>query len=110
MIKLYNGGNGAVCLKMHNGLLFAGCYDGFIYVFKLNDEKPFATIPGPGKMLLAMSILGNKVIKSYYFFIYSVMIYKTNGNMNFFQIIAGCKDKSLCIWNIPKLVIDEMSH
>lgn len=31
----YNAGVGIVCMKIYNNLLFAGCYDGNIYIFDL---------------------------------------------------------------------------
>jgi hypothetical protein len=53
---------GVVCLRVYNNLLFAGCYDGNIYVFSIHDKTQVACIAGPGKMLLCMDIVKNRII------------------------------------------------
>ncbi|XP_063232070.1 microtubule-associated protein futsch [Bacillus rossius redtenbacheri] len=55
-------GCSVVCMTSYNNMLFAGCYDGNIYVFSLQDKKHITTIAGPGKMLLCMDIVKNRVI------------------------------------------------
>ncbi|KDR13268.1 hypothetical protein L798_12973 [Zootermopsis nevadensis] len=54
--------SGVVCMRIYNNLLFAGCYDGNIYVFSIHDKKLVTSIPGPGKMLLCMDIVKNRII------------------------------------------------
>ncbi|XP_047352842.1 MATH and LRR domain-containing protein PFE0570w-like isoform X1 [Vespa velutina] len=75
----YDAGVGIVCMRLYHKLLFAGCYDGNIYVFDIQDHKLICSIPGPGNMLLSMEVVDNK-------------------------IIAGSKDKRLHTWQIPKQV------
>nr|CAD7570294.1 unnamed protein product [Timema californicum] len=55
-------GFGVVCMRLYNNMLFAGCYDGGIYVFSVQDKTLMTCITGPGKMLLCMDILKNMVI------------------------------------------------
>lgn len=57
----HEGGKGAVCLRVAGGLLFAGCYDGCVYVFRAADRQPLAQLRGPAVMLLALAVLGTKV-------------------------------------------------
>lgn len=73
----YNAGVGVVCMYLYERLLFAGCYDGNIYIFDVKKEKLVCSIPGPGKMLLSMAIVNKR-------------------------IIAGSKDRSLHCWQMPK--------
>nr|CAD7194480.1 unnamed protein product [Timema douglasi] len=54
-------GFGVVCMRLYNNMLFAGCYDGGIYVFSVQDKTLMTCITGPGKMLLCMDILKNMV-------------------------------------------------
>ncbi|KAK2585778.1 hypothetical protein KPH14_010385 [Odynerus spinipes] len=75
----YDAGVGIVCMRLYNKLLFAGCYDGNIYVFDIQDNRLICSIPGPGNMLLSMEVVDNK-------------------------IIAGSKDKRLHKWQMPKQV------
>ncbi|XP_014372171.2 uncharacterized protein LOC106721666 [Papilio machaon] len=82
-VGVHEGGKGAVCLRACGGLLFAGCYDGCVYVYREGEPRPLAQIRGPGLMLLSLAILGTK-------------------------IIAGFKDRSLCIWKIPLSILQEM--
>ncbi|KPJ01472.1 Zinc finger protein 106 [Papilio xuthus] len=82
-VGVHEGGKGAVCLRACGGLLFAGCYDGCVYVYREGETRPLAQIRGPGLMLLSLAILGTK-------------------------IIAGFKDRSLCIWKIPLSILQEM--
>ncbi|KAJ9582449.1 hypothetical protein L9F63_003207, partial [Diploptera punctata] len=56
------GSSGIVCMRIYNNLLFAACYDGNIYVFSIQDKKQVSCIPGPGKMLLCMDIVKNRII------------------------------------------------
>ncbi|XP_015590988.1 uncharacterized protein LOC107265744 isoform X2 [Cephus cinctus] len=78
-VAQYNAGVGIVCMRLYKKLLFAGCYDGNIYVFNTKDRKLVCSIPGPGNMLLSMEVVDNK-------------------------IIAGSKDRGLHIWLMPKAV------
>ncbi|EFN71861.1 Zinc finger protein 106 [Camponotus floridanus] len=72
----YDAGVGIVCMRLHGQLLFAGCYDGNIYVFDTRNHKLVCSIPGPGNMLLSIEVVNNK-------------------------IIAGSKDKRLHSWQMP---------
>ncbi|CAK1552346.1 unnamed protein product [Leptosia nina] len=82
-VGTHEGGKGAVCLRTAGGLLFAGCYDGCIYVYREGETRPFAQIRGPSLMLLCLAVVGTK-------------------------IIAGYKDRSLYIWKIPLSILQEM--
>ncbi|XP_011868822.1 PREDICTED: uncharacterized protein LOC105562524 isoform X2 [Vollenhovia emeryi] len=75
----YDAGVGIVCMRLHKQLLFAGCYDGNIYVFDINNHKLVCSIQGPGNMLLSVEVVNNK-------------------------IIAGSKDKRLHSWQMPTQV------
>ncbi|CAK9822653.1 Zinc finger protein 106 [Anthophora retusa] len=75
----YDAGVGIVCMRLYRQLLFAGCYDGNIYVFDTKDHRLVCSIPGPGNMLLSMEVIDNK-------------------------IIAGSKDKRLQSWQMPRQV------
>ncbi|XP_076637992.1 uncharacterized protein LOC143350077 isoform X2 [Colletes latitarsis] len=75
----YDAGVGIVCMQLYKQLLFAGCYDGNIYVFDTKDHRLVCSIPGPGNMLLSMEIIDNK-------------------------IIAGSKDKRLQSWQMSRPV------
>ncbi|XP_049878030.1 uncharacterized protein LOC126375195 [Pectinophora gossypiella] len=79
----HEGGKGAVCLRATGGLLFAGCYDGCVYVYREGDSRPLAQLRGPSLMLLSLAVVGSK-------------------------IIAGYKDRSLYIWKIPLSILQEM--
>ncbi|XP_061721604.1 uncharacterized protein LOC133528290 [Cydia pomonella] len=79
----HEGGKGAVCLRATGGLLFAGCYDGCVYVYREGGTRPVAQLRGPGLMLLSLAVVGTK-------------------------IIAGYKDRSLYIWKIPLSILKEM--
>lgn len=79
----HEGGKGAVCLRATGGLLFAGCYDGCIYVYREGEVRPLAQLRGPSLMLLSLAVVGSK-------------------------IIAGYKDRSLYIWKIPLSILQEM--
>lgn len=77
-------GRGCVCLRVAGTLLFAGCYDGCIYVFKPGESTPFAQLKGPSSvMLLSMAVTPTK-------------------------IIAGYNDQKLYIWKIPFNILQEM--
>ncbi|KAJ2942038.1 hypothetical protein O0L34_g10955 [Tuta absoluta] len=82
-IGSHEGGKGAVCLRATGGLVFAGCYDGCVYVYREGEPAPRAQLRGPGNMLLSLAVLGSK-------------------------IIAGYKDRSLYIWKIPLAIMQEM--
>ncbi|XP_076164651.1 uncharacterized protein LOC143145297 [Ptiloglossa arizonensis] len=75
----YDAGVGIVCMRLYKQLLFAGCYDGNIYVFDTKDHRLVCSIPGPGNMLLSMEVIDNK-------------------------IIAGSKDKRLQSWQMSRPV------
>ncbi|XP_070160563.1 extracellular matrix-binding protein ebh isoform X2 [Polyergus mexicanus] len=75
----YDAGVGIVCMRLSGQLLFAGCYDGNIYVFDTRNHKLIRSIPGPGNMLLSIEVVHNK-------------------------IIAGSKDKRLHLWQMPTQV------
>ncbi|KAG5333185.1 ZN106 protein, partial [Acromyrmex charruanus] len=78
-ITQYEAGVGIVCMRLYKQLLFAGCYDGNIYVFDINNHKLIHSIRGPGNMLLSVEVVNNK-------------------------IIAGSKDKRLHMWQMPTQV------
>ncbi|XP_012254925.2 uncharacterized protein LOC105685438 isoform X1 [Athalia rosae] len=78
-VRLYNAGPGIVCMRMYKFLLFAGCYDGNIYVFDTKVHRLVCSIPGPGNMLLSMDIVKDK-------------------------LIAGSKDRRLHMWQMPNQV------
>ncbi|CAH2045885.1 unnamed protein product, partial [Iphiclides podalirius] len=82
-VGVHEGGKGAVCLRASGGLLFAGCYDGCVYVYREGEPRPMAQLRGPGLMLLSLAVVGSK-------------------------IIAGYKDRSLYIWKIPLNILQEM--
>ncbi|ALC45724.1 CG14322, partial [Drosophila busckii] len=70
-------GNGAVAMAIYEGrYLFVGCYDSFIYVLDMHSGQQVSRINGPGRLVLALAIAGNK-------------------------IIASSKDNSLAIMEIP---------
>ncbi|KAK7866122.1 hypothetical protein R5R35_011638 [Gryllus longicercus] len=84
----YNAGFGVVCMRVYNHLLFAGCYDGNIYIYSTQDQSFISCIPGPGKMLLCLDVVKNR-------------------------IIAGSKDSKLQAWPLPadvKSCIRESRH
>ncbi|XP_018351346.1 PREDICTED: uncharacterized protein LOC108753885 isoform X2 [Trachymyrmex septentrionalis] len=78
-VTQYEAGVGIVCMRLYRQLLFAGCYDGNIYVFDINNHKLIHSIRGPGNMLLSIEVVNNK-------------------------IIAGSKDKRLHMWQMPTQV------
>ena len=57
----HEGGKGAVCVRAVGGLVFAGCYDGCVYVFRDGARRPLAQLRGPHLMLLSLTVLGTKV-------------------------------------------------
>lgn len=57
----HEGGKGAVCLRATGGLVFAGCYDGCVYVYREGETRPLAQLRGPALMLLSLAIQGTKV-------------------------------------------------
>ncbi|CAD7092586.1 unnamed protein product [Hermetia illucens] len=58
-------GNGPVSIKIfRNKLLFIGCYDGFVYVLDKQSGQRVGRFPGSGKMILALEIVGDKVLTS----------------------------------------------
>lgn len=48
-------------MKILKNLLFAGCYNGNIYVYNIHAHERLGEITGPGGMLLSMDIFENKV-------------------------------------------------
>ncbi|XP_045502335.1 uncharacterized protein LOC123699447 [Colias croceus] len=82
-VGTHEGGKGAVCLRATGGLVFAGCYDGCVYVYREGEPRPLAQLRGPSLMLLSLAVQGSK-------------------------IIAGFKDRSLYIWKIPLCILQEM--
>lgn len=59
---MYNAGKGVVCMLIYKGLLFAGCYDGMIYIFDTKTNVHVSTIGGPGEgMLLSLAIVDDLV-------------------------------------------------
>lgn len=50
-------------MKIVGRLLFAGCYNGNIYVYNTRTNDFLGTIRGPGGLMLAMEIVGKRVRK-----------------------------------------------
>lgn len=52
---------GVVCMRIVGSLLFAGCYNGNIYVYNTKTNVHLGTMNGPGGLMLSMEIVDNKV-------------------------------------------------
>lgn len=52
---------GVVCMQIVGKLLFAGCYNGNIYVYNIKTNDYLGTMKGPGGLLLCMNIVDDKV-------------------------------------------------
>lgn len=101
------GGTGAICLKQQENLLFSGCYDGHIYVHDINSGLEIGKIQGPGKMLLCLEIVENKVSLQNFAQIH--FDFKSNFQKKF-QIIAAVKDKSaILLWDIPQNILQHLN-
>lgn len=59
-------------------LLFAGCYDGFIYIYNTKMQKHVATIAGPGEGMV-LSLVIYKGMVSFFLYIYSISRYYIEG-------------------------------
>lgn len=53
---------GISCMKIYRNLLFSGCYNGSIYIYRLNGKKLLTILKGPGGSISCMEILSNQVI------------------------------------------------
>lgn len=56
-----NTPTGVVSLQMLGRLLFAGCYNGNVYIFDTADRCYLGCLQGPGGLLLSMFIINDKV-------------------------------------------------
>ncbi|XP_052128012.1 uncharacterized protein LOC113203761 isoform X1 [Frankliniella occidentalis] len=54
-------GKGIVNIVQVDEVLFAGSYDGNIYVFDVQEQKGLITLRGPGKMILCISVINKKL-------------------------------------------------
>lgn len=55
-------GNGAVAMASYGDrYLLIGCYDGFIYVLNKETGLQLGSFKGPGRLVLALAIAGDKV-------------------------------------------------
>ncbi|XP_023170994.2 myb-like protein P isoform X2 [Drosophila hydei] len=58
-------GNGAVAMASYGDrYLLIGCYDGFIYVLNKETGLQLGRFKGPGRLVLALAIAGDKVVTS----------------------------------------------
>ncbi|XP_034489180.1 zinc finger protein 106 [Drosophila innubila] len=58
-------GNGAVAMAVYQDkYLLIGCYDGFIYVLNKETGMKLGRFNGPGRLVLALAIVGDKVVTS----------------------------------------------
>lgn len=55
-------GKGVVCLTNYNKFIYAGCYDGNVYVFDSKSKQKVVTLPGLGHMVLSLDVTETKVI------------------------------------------------
>lgn len=54
---------GVVCMQIVKNLLFAGCYNGNVYVYNTKTNVHLGTMSGPGGLMLCMEIVDEKVFK-----------------------------------------------
>lgn len=52
---------GVVCMQILGNLLFAGCYNGNIYVYNIKTNAYLGSMVGPGGLLLCMTIVQDMV-------------------------------------------------
>ncbi|KAH8409794.1 hypothetical protein KR222_007601, partial [Zaprionus bogoriensis] len=65
MVNTLSCGNGAVAMATYRDrYLLIGCYDGFIYVLNREKGNQLGRFNGPGRLVLALAIAGDKVITS----------------------------------------------
>ncbi|XP_043863308.1 uncharacterized protein LOC6573511 isoform X2 [Drosophila mojavensis] len=58
-------GNGAVTMALYKeNYLLIGCYDGYIYVLNKETGLQLGRFPGPGRLVLALALAGDKAIAS----------------------------------------------
>ncbi|KAK5648999.1 hypothetical protein RI129_003891 [Pyrocoelia pectoralis] len=53
---------GVVCMQIVSNLLFAGCYNGNIYVYNTKTNAYLGTMNGPGGLMLSMEIVNDRII------------------------------------------------
>uniref|UniRef100_A0A1Y1MCW8 Uncharacterized protein n=1 Tax=Photinus pyralis TaxID=7054 RepID=A0A1Y1MCW8_PHOPY len=53
---------GVVCMQILGNLLFAGCYNGNIYVYNIKTNAYLGIMSGPGGLMLSMEIVDDKII------------------------------------------------
>ncbi|XP_070063383.1 serine-rich adhesin for platelets isoform X2 [Drosophila virilis] len=65
MTNTLSCGNGAVAMAPYGErYLLIGCYDGFIYVLNKETGRQLGRFKGPGRLVLALAIAGDKVVTS----------------------------------------------
>ncbi|KAM8703798.1 hypothetical protein ACLKA7_008432 [Drosophila subpalustris] len=65
MCNTLSCGNGAVAMAVYQDkYLLIGCYDGFIYVLNKETGMRLGRFNGPGRLVLALAIVGDKVVTS----------------------------------------------
>ncbi|EDV93786.1 GH18101, partial [Drosophila grimshawi] len=65
MTNTLSCGNGAVAMATYGEqYLLVGCYDGFIYVLNKETGRQLGRFSGPGRLVLALAIAGDKVVTS----------------------------------------------
>lgn len=66
MTNTLSCGNGAVAMAPYGErYLLIGCYDGFIYVLNKETGRQLGRFKGPGRLVLALAIAGDKVAIRY---------------------------------------------
>lgn len=93
-------GNGAVTMALYKeNYLLIGCYDGYIYVLNKETGLQLGRFPGPGRLVLALALAGDKVnllcIRNENAAIITIFFF------TFIQAIASSKDNALEILQIP---------
>ncbi|KAF5292388.1 hypothetical protein FQA39_LY03422 [Lamprigera yunnana] len=74
---------GVVCMQIVENLLFAGCYNGNIYIYDTKTNIHLGTMTGPGGLMLSMEIVKDK-------------------------IIVGTKSGNFKAWKIPQEYMEKM--
>lgn len=68
MCNTLSCGNGAVAMVVYKDIyLLIGCYDGFIYVLNKETGMRMGRFKGPGRLVLALAIVGDKARITYHF-------------------------------------------
>ncbi|XP_033162146.1 uncharacterized protein LOC117142338 isoform X3 [Drosophila mauritiana] len=65
LVTKFSCGNGAVAVASYGDrYLLVGCYDGYIYVLNKITGKQVGRFAGAGRMVLALSVVGDKIVTS----------------------------------------------